>query len=364
MTAKASSPWFLGILLCLVGCRGQSSDSASTSASAAGASAKAGPVSLNGAGATFPYPLYSKWMSEYNRLHPDVMINYQSIGSGGGIRQITEKTVDFGASDAPMNAEEQGKAPGVVHVPTTLGAVVVAYNLPGVTDLKLSPAAVSGLFLGTITKWSDAKIAADNAGTKLPDTAVVVAFRSDGSGTTAVFTDYLGKVSPEWKEKVGVGKSVKFPVGLGAKGNEGVTGQVKTTPGAVGYLELAYAMQSQLSMAAIQNAAGKFIKADIAAVTAAGSSVELPDALHASITNAPGDAAYPISAFTYLLVHQDAVDARKGATLGSFLWWALHDGQKLAEPLHYAPLPAAVVTKVEAKLRTLKAGGKPAVADG
>lgn len=357
MTTRLAGVFLIGFVLSLAGC--QRKEAAEGAPGGSGRPQKVGPVSLNGAGATFPYPLYSKWMSEYNRLHPEIMINYQSIGSGGGIRQISEKTVDFGASDAPMNDGEQAKAPGVIHIPTTLGAVVVAYNVPGVTDLKLTAEAVAGLFLGTIKKWNDPKIAAANEGVKLPETNVLAAFRSDGSGTTAVFTDYLGKVSPEWKDKVGVGKSVKFPAGLGAKGNEGVTGQIKTSPGSVGYVELAYAMQNNLSSALIQNSAGKFVKADIAAVTAAASGTDLPDTLFASVTNAAGEASYPISSYTYLLVYKDALDANKGKALADFVWWAIHDGQKLAEPLHYAPLPAPVVTKVEAALRSLSANGKP-----
>lgn len=352
-TSVTISGLFLLSVGLLLGCRHGGSES---SPGASAQPEKEGPINLNGAGATFPYPLYSKWMSEYNRVHPNVMINYQSIGSGGGIRQITEKTVDFGASDAPMNADEQAKAAGVIHVPTTLGAVVVAVNLPGINELKLTPAAISGLFIGKITKWNDAAIAAANEGVKLPNTAPVVVFRSDGSGTTAVFTDYLGKISPEWKDKVGVGKSVKFPVGLGAKGNEGVTGQIKTTPGAIGYVELAYAVQNQLASASIQNAAGEFVRADIPAVTAAASGAELPDTLFTSITNTPGNGAYPISSYTYLLVYENASDRTKGKAIAEFLWWAIHDGQKLAAPLYYAPLPAPVVQKVEAKLRTLRAG--------
>jgi phosphate transport system substrate-binding protein len=231
-----------------------------------------------------------------------------------------------------------------------------------VPDLRLTPEALAAIYLGTATKWNHPEIAKANEGTKLPDTAIVVAYRSDGSGTTAVYTDYLGKVSPEWKEKVGVGKSVKFPVGLGAKGNEGVTGQVKTTPGAVGYVELAYALQNGLSTAQLKNAAGNFVKPSISAVTAAAAGADLPDTLYASITGAAGDAAYPISSYTYLLVYEDALDARKGKVLAEFLWWAIHEGQKLAEPLHYAELPAPVVAKVEARLKALTSGGKPLLA--
>jgi phosphate transport system substrate-binding protein len=360
--------WLFAIVALLaVGCRGSGQEQGTSGAkpgAAAGEPSKAEPVSLNGAGATFPYPLYSKWMAEYNRIHPDIQINYQSIGSGGGIRQIQAKTVDFGATDAPMNAEEEAKAPGkLAHIPTTIGAVTVAYNVPGVAELKLDGETLTAIFLGTVTKWNDKKIAALNEGVKLPETPIVVVYRSDGSGTTAVFTDYLGKVSAEWKDKVGVGKSVKWPVGLGAKGNEGVTGQVKTSPGAIGYVELAYAMQNALPMVALKNASGKFVKPDLGAITAAAAGAEMPDTLHVSITNATGDAVYPISSFTYVLVYEDAADAVKGKVLATFLWWAIHDGQKLSEPLFYAPLPAAVITKVEAKLKTLKSGGKVLLSD-
>ncbi|HVE83783.1 MAG TPA: phosphate ABC transporter substrate-binding protein PstS [Myxococcales bacterium] len=330
-------------------------------------SAAGGAIDLQGAGATFPYPLYSKWVSEYQKAHPDVRINYQSIGSGGGIRQITERTVDFGASDAPMLDAELQKAPGkLLHVPTTLGAVVVAFNLPGVTALQLTPDLVAGLFLGEITRWNDPKLAAANPDAKLPDTAVTVTYRSDGSGTTAVFTDYLSKISPAWKDKAGAGKSVRFPVGLGAKGNEGVAGQVKTTPGAVGYVELAYARQNGISYAALKNKAGKMVSADLAAVSAAaaGALASIPEDFRVSITDADGDASYPISSFTYVLVYQEQPDARKGAALVNFLWWAIHDGQKFEADLFYAPLPAELVTRVEARLKTVTAAGKPLLAGG
>jgi phosphate transport system substrate-binding protein len=319
-------------------------------------------IEMQGAGATFPFPLYSKWVSEYQKVDPRVHINYQSIGSGGGIRQITEKTVDFGASDAPMNAEELQKAPGkLVHIPTTLGAVVVAYNLPGVSGLKLSPDAVAGIFLGEIKTWNDKKIASLNPGMKLPKDAITIAYRSDGSGTTAVFTDYLSKVSAKWKDKVGAGKSVKFPTGLGAKGNEGVAGQLKTTPGSIGYVELAYAKQTDITFASLQNQAGKFVEPSLAAISAAAASVAttMPEDLRVSIVNAAGDAAYPISAFTYILVYEDQGDAKKGKVLAQFLWWAIHEGQALGPALHYAALPADVVTKVEAKLRGLRNAGQP-----
>jgi phosphate transport system substrate-binding protein len=317
-------------------------------------------ITLQGAGASFPYPLYSKWISEYQKSYPNVQINYQSIGSGGGIRQILEGTVDFGATDAPMNAGERAKAKSTLHhIPMTMGAVVVAYNVPGVpTGLKLTPSAVAGIFLGDIKKWNDPKIASLNQGLKLPDTAITIAYRSDGSGTTAVFTEYLAKVSVDWKSKVGAGKSVKFPVGLGAKGNEGVTGLVKTTPGAVGYVELAYAKQNALAMATIQNKNGKFVVPTPEGVTAAASGMEIPDDLCLSITDGPGAKDYPISALSYILVYQEQQDATKGKALADFLWWACHDGQKFAAALDYAPLPKDMLTKIEPKLKTLTAGGK------
>ena len=319
-------------------------------------------IDLQGAGATFPYPLYSKWVAEYQRIDPRVRINYQSIGSGGGIRQIVEQTVDFGASDAAMTDGELAKAPGkLLHVPMTLGAVVVAYNLQGVQGLKVTPEIVAGIFLGEIKTWNDPRIAEANPGVALPNLPITVAHRTDGSGTTAVFTEYLAKVSPQWKEKVGAGKSVKFPSGLGAKGNEGVTGQVKTTPGSIGYLELAYAKQTGLSYAAIKNRAGKFTEPSLEGITAAAASVAatMPADLRVSIVDAPGEAAYPVSAFTYILVYQDQVDAVKGKALAQFLWWAVHDGQQSGPPLHYAPLPPPVVNAVEGKLRGLRAAGQP-----
>ena len=317
---------------------------------------------INGAGATFPYPIYSKWFSEYYKLHPTLQFNYQSIGSGGGIKQITDKTVDFGASDGPMDDKQLAKAPGILHIPTVLGAVVIVYNQPGLDGLKLSGETLAGIFLGDIKKWNDPRIAADNAGTPLPDAEVTVAHRSDGSGTTYIFTDYLGKVSPDWKKKVGVDKSVKWPAGLGGKGNEGVTGIVRQTPGSIGYVELAYATQNKLPMAAMKNAAGKSIAPSIESTSAAAAGVAMPDDYRVSITNAAGDAAYPISGFTWLLVYKDQPDPRKGVALADFLWWAIHDGQKLAPALDYAPLPEAVVKKIEATLKTLTVQGKRALA--
>lgn len=333
---------------------------------AAAAAAVAGPVTaaaallINGAGATFPFPLYSKWFADYHKLNPSLEFNYQSIGSGGGIQQITKGTVDFGASDAPMTAEELAKAPHLVHIPTVLGAVVVTYNAP-VAGLRLTPATLSAIFLGKVTRWNDPALAAVNPGVKLPDTAIAVVHRSDGSGTTSIFTDYLAKVSPAWKASVGAGKSVKWPAGLGAKGNEGVTGIVKQTPGAIGYVELAYATQNKLPMAELQNHDGVFVKPTIESTSAAAAGVEMPEDFRVSITDAKGKAAYPMASFTYLLVPRDLADAAKGKALVEFLWWATHDGQKFAAALDYAPLPEAVVKKVSAKLHTLTIQGKPAL---
>ncbi|HEX9104436.1 MAG TPA: phosphate ABC transporter substrate-binding protein PstS [Polyangia bacterium] len=323
--------------------------------------ARADALLINGAGATFPFPLYSKWFSEYNKLHPDLRFNYQSIGSGGGVKQITEKTVDFGASDAPMGDAELAKAPGVVHVPTVLGAVAVVYN-GAPAGLKLTPAVLADIFLGKITHWNDPKLQAIPGQPKLPDVAITVCHRSDGSGTTAVFTDYLAKISPAWKTTVGAGKAVKWPVGLGGKGNEGVTGSVKSTPGSVGYVELAYANQNKLTMAALQNADGAFVLPSIESTSAAAAGVEMPADFRVSITNAKGKAAYPISSFTYVLIYKEQSDAAKGKAIGQFLWWAIHDGQKLAAPLDYAPLPKAVVTKVEQELRGITVAGKSVIA--
>lgn len=317
-------------------------------------------VLINGAGATFPAPLYTKWFSEFNKLHPELKFNYQAIGSGGGIQQVTNGTVDFGASDAPMKDEQLAKAPGTVHIPTVMGAVVVTFNAPGVQSLRLTPETLSGIFLGKVTKWNDAALVKDNPGVKLPDQAITVVHRSDGSGTTNIFTDYLAKVSPEWKSGVGAGTSVKWPTGLGAKGNDGVTGQVKQTPGAVGYVELAYANQNKLPVAELKNHDGNFVKPTIETTSAAAAGVEVPEDFRVSITDAKGKDAYPMASFTYLLVQKDAKDAAKGDALVQFIDWALHDGQKMAAPLDYAPLPKPVVGKVEAKLKTLTVAGRPA----
>jgi phosphate transport system substrate-binding protein len=295
-------------------------------------------------------------------MHPDVQINYQSIGSGGGIKQITERTVDFGASDAPMSDEEMSKASGIQHIPTVMGAVVLVYNVPGVEALRLTPETLSAIFLGKITKWNDPALAKDNAGAKLPDMPIAVAHRSDGSGTTYSFTDYLSKVSPEWKKGPGTGKSVNWPTGLGGKGNEGVTGLVKQNEGGLGYVELAYANQNKLPVAELKNREGAWVKPTLETVSAAAAKAEMPDDYRVSITNQPGKDAWPISTFTYLLVYKDMPDAAKGEALLHFLWWAEHDGQKLAAALEYAPLPKSVVTKVEDTLRKLTVQGKPVLA--
>jgi phosphate transport system substrate-binding protein len=322
-------------------------------------------VLMNGAGATFPYPIYSKWFDEYIKVEPSVRFNYQSIGSGGGIRQITERTVDFGASDGPMTDEQLGKAPGpLLHIPTVLGAVVATYNLPGISTLRFTPDLLADIFLGKITKWNDPRLSAANPGVSLPDTPIIVVHRSDGSGTTYIWVDYLSKVSKEWEQKVGRGTSVNWPVGLGGKGNEGVSGQVKNTPGAIGYVELAYAIQNRLPVSSVRNEAGKFVEPSIKSTTAAaaGAAKSMPADFRVSLTNAPGEEAYPIASFTWLLVYKDQADQLKGRALVKFLWWAIHDGQKYAPDLLYAPLPAPVVKQIEATLEQITFQGKPLLA--
>jgi phosphate transport system substrate-binding protein len=312
-------------------------------------------------GATFPNPLYQKWVSEYGKLHTNIKIDYQSQGSGAGIKQIKEQTVDFGASDAPMKDEDLKSAPAeILHIPTVLGAVVITYNLAEVTQkLHFAPDVIADIFLGKIKKWNDPRIAADNAGAKLPASDITVVHRSEGSGTSAVFTDYLSKVSPEWKEKVGAGPSPSWPVGMGGKGNEGVTGQVKSTPNTIAYVELAYAVQNKLPVAQVKNANGTFIEPSIESVTAAAaaSAANTPDDLRVSITNAPGANVYPISSYTYILVYKNQKDATKGKALIDFLWWGIHDGQSFATPLQYATLPADIVKRAEAKLNSVTSGG-------
>lgn len=317
-------------------------------------------TTLNGAGATFPYPIYSKWFSEYHNLHPEVQFNYQSIGSGGGIRQVIAGTVDFGATDGPMNDQqlaEAQKALGtkVLHLPTVLGGVVPAYNIPGVSaELKFTPEALAGIFLAKITKWNDKAIASANPDVKLPDQDIVVIHRSDGSGTTFIFTDYLSKVSSDWQSQVGKGTSVKWPVGLGGKGNEGVAGMIRQMQGAIGYVELIYAVQNKIPYGPVKNAAGSFVKASLESVTAAAGSVtNMPPDFRVSITNAPGKDAYPISSFTWLLIPEKSKDPNKGKILADFLNWMLDDGQKMAAPLSYAPLPENVVQKEKAVIKQI-----------
>jgi phosphate transport system substrate-binding protein len=313
-------------------------------------------LQINGAGATFPYPIYSKWFSEYNKVHPDIEVNYQSIGSGGGIRQLIAETVFFGATDGPMTDEQLKMAPGpVVHLPTVLGAVVPVYNLPGTADLKFNGAVLADIYLGKVKKWNHPAIAALNAGVTLPATDITVVHRSDGSGTTFIFVDYLSKVSAGFKSTVGVNTSVMWPVGVGGKGNEGVSGLVSQTPGSIGYVELLYALQSKMAFAAVQNAAGEFIKASPDAVTRAASAAAaaMPADFRVSITNAQGAGAYPISSFTWMLLYEMPTDTARAAAMVEFMKWALTDGQKFATELGYAPLPPAVVTLEMAALQKI-----------
>jgi phosphate transport system substrate-binding protein len=312
-------------------------------------------MTINGAGATFPYPIYSKWFDAYAKVDPSVRFNYQSIGSGGGQKQILAQTVDFGASDGPMSDENLAKAPGkLLHIPTVAGAVVVTYNVPGLTDLRLDGETIADIFLGKITKWNDPKIAALNAGATLPANDIVVVHRSDGSGTTFIFTDYLSKVSPEWKQKVGNNTSVSWPTGLGGKGNEGVSGQVKQTPNSIGYVELIYALQNKMPYAEVKNAAGELVKPTLESVTAALATAEVPDDFRFSMTNAPGKDAYPIAGATWLLVYEQQKDASKGKKIVEFLKWAESDGEKMAKDLDYAPLPPALQERVLKRIGEIK----------
>lgn len=320
-------------------------------------------VDLTGAGATFPYPIYSRWFSDYAE-RTGVRINYQSIGSGGGVRQLSESTVDFGATDSPMSDEELSRAKDgdVLHIPTVIGAVVVAYNLAGVTQqLQLGGDVISDIFLGRITKWNDSRIAAINPGVALPNEDVIVVHRSDGSGTTFVFTDYLAAVSQAWASGPGRGKEVQWPTGLGAKGNEGVAGQVKQTPGSVGYVELAYATQNDLQFASVRNQAGNYVEPSIASISAAASGtmekLGSDTDFRISLANAAGDASYPISSFTWILIYKSQPNAEKGQKLLDFLRWAITDGQQAAVALDYAPLPDDVVREIETRLGTVQVGG-------
>jgi len=349
------------LMLLAVACAKEGANNSATASSTT--SSSGGSVDLTGAGATFPYPIYSKWFSDYATA-TGVKINYQSIGSGGGIRQLSEGTVDFGASDSPMSDDEMSKAKGgpILHIPTVLGADVITYNLPGVTAaLKLTPAVIADVFMGRVKKWNDTRIASLNSGVSLPNQDILVVHRSDGSGTTYIFTDYLSTTVSAWKTSVGKGKEVKWPVGLGAKGNEGVAGQVKQTPGSIGYVELAYATQNNLPIAAIRNKSGQFVAASVPAVTAAaaGAAKALPanTDYRISIVDAPGADSYPISSFTWILVYQHQTDAVKGKKLVDFLNWALTEGEKSAVTLDYAPLPAEMATTVKAKINTIDLSG-------
>jgi phosphate transport system substrate-binding protein len=314
--------------------------------------------SINAAGATFPAVIYQKWFDEYHKLHPAIQVNYQSIGSGGGIAQLTAETVDFGASDMPMTPDQMSKLKvPALHFPTVLGGVVPTYNLPGVTqELRFTPETLAGIFLGEITKWNDPKLAKDNPGVKFPSDDIVVVHRGEGSGTTFVWTDYLSKISPDWKAKVGANTSVNWPVGLGGRGNEGVAGLVKQTPGSIGYVELIYAVQTKMAYGYVKNPAGTFLKADLATVTdaAAGAAKNMPEDFRVSITNAPGKNAYPISSFTWMLVPTHIADAAKAKAIREFLTWMLADGQKFAAGLSYAPLPKEVVAKEIAQIKKIQ----------
>lgn len=316
-----------------------------------------GQTTLNGAGATFPYPIYSKWFSEYHKLHPDVQINYQSIGSGGGIRQVTAGTVDFGASDMPMTDKQLQENKGkILNLPTVLGAVVPAYNIPGVSgEVKFTPEALAGIFLGKITKWNDKAITSVNSGVNFPDRDIIVVHRSDGSGTSFIWTDYLSKVSPEWKSSVGSDTSVKWPLGMGGKGNEGVAGMIRQLQGSIGYVELIYAIQNNIPYGSVRNAAGAFVKASLESVTAAAASApKMPADFRASITNSPGKDAYPISSFTWLLIPAQSRNPANGKILADFLNWMVSEGQRMTSALSYAALPDNVVAKEKEAIKQVK----------
>ena len=340
----------------LQGCSREPMGAANSNSTAGGA------VRLQGSGASFPKPIYEKWVSEYGKVDANAKVDYQSTGSSAGIKALQQQTADFGASDAPMNDDEIKAAQGgdVLHIPTVLGAVVLTYNVEGLTaPLKLSPQTVADIFLGRVKKWNDPKIAADNAGVNLPTTDITVVYRSDGSGTTNVFNNYLAKVSPDWTVK---GQNMTLPqgVGIGAQRNDGVMGQVKQTPNTIGYVELTFAKANNLPVVALKNSAGNFVEASVDSVTAAAaeSVASTPEDLRADITNAGGANAYPIASYTYVLAYRDQNDATKGKMLADFLWWATHDGQKFAKDLHYAPLPAEIVTRVESRLKLMSNGGK------
>ncbi len=342
-------------------CSGQKmGEQGTTSTSTAG-----GVQNLQGSGATFPKPIYEKWVSEFGKINPNLKIDYQATGSGAGQKALLSKTADFGASDDPMSDDDLKSASSeVLHIPTVLGAVVITYNLPSITQpLKLSGQTIADIYLGNIKKWNDERIAKDNPGVALPAADILPVYRADSSGTSAVFTDFLSKSSPDWKSKVGMNKQPSWitGVGVGAKGNDGVMGQVKQTPNSVGYVELTFAKANNLPAAMIKNKAGEFIEANLDSVKAAASAsvANMPDDLRTQITDAEGAGAYPISSYTYILVYKDQPDAAKGKALVDFLWWALHDGEKFAAELHYAPLPAEIVKRVEVKINSITSAGKP-----
>ena len=362
-------PAFLAVTIIAAACGGSGSGQAAPTSAGTGVAANpcGTPVrskcadeaqALSGAGATFPAVIYTKWIDEYNKL-TGVQVNYQSIGSGGGVKGITDKTVDFGASDNAMTDQQlaDAKAP-LLHIPAVMGGIVATYNVAGVTSLKLTADTLSGIFLGDIKKWNDPKLAADNPGVTFPAADIVTVHRSDGSGTTAVFTDYLSKVNATWKSKVGAAQTVEWPGGVGGKGNDGVAGAVKSTPNSIGYVELIYALQQKLGAATLKNSAGKFIDASLDSVSKAAVGITLPDDLRASLTNSANADAYPIVAMTYLLTYKDVADKGKALAMARYFWWGTHEGQAFAKDLGYAPLPADVLAKVEAKIRSITSGGQ------
>ena len=321
-------------------------------------------TNLTASGATFPAVIYTKWIDEYNRI-TGVQVNYQAIGSGGGIKAITEKSVDFAGSDAPMTDQQlaEAKAP-ILHIPTVMGAVVPTYNVQGLSKLQLTPDALAGIYLGTITKWNDPKIAADNSGASLPDANITAVFRSDSSGTTFAFTDYLSKVSADFKSKVGNGTAVNFPKGIGAKGNDGVAGAVKSTPNSIGYVELIYAIQQKLGTAFLENSSGKFVEPTLDSVSAAAKGIGFPADMRVSIVNAPDAAAWPIATFTFYLTYAEVSDKAKGLAMTRYFWWSTHEGQKFAKELGYAPLPSDALAKAEEKIRSITSGGQAVLPKG
>jgi len=331
----------------------------------AGNSAAGSAIRLQGSGASFPKPIYEKWVSEFGKIHPNISIDYQATGSGAGQKALVAKTADFGASDDPMSDDDmKAGGGGILHIPTVLGAVVLTYNLDGVKEpLKLSGETIADIYLGNIKKWNDERLKKDNPGVTLPDADILPVYRADSSGTSAVFTDFLSKTVPAWKEKVGMNKQPSWVtgVGVGAKGNDGVMGQVKQTPNSIGYVELTFAKANNLPAAQIKNKAGGFVDASLESVSAAAAATvaSMPDDLRIQITDADGNGAYPIASYTYILVYKEQSDAVKGKALADFLWWAVHDGEKFAKDLHYGPLPADVVTKVEGKINSMTNGGKP-----